>query len=209
MCVCWFCLCVIGRGGGGGGGGAKPHVVLPLLSAHYTGLATRRHKYTQLPALNIHPVLYYICIYFYFYVSRFGASDMAIECMHNQYLCNRQISVQYAYKKDSKGERHGGQVSQSVSRERFFRGLLVESDFFREQSESAGPGRVFGKCHGPGWAVVHHITLRDRSQLYLSLFSLFVVAVAVVAVVVFLVAVIAVVVSGRHRRLPCQRNKEW
>ena len=36
---------------------------------------------------------------------------MAIECMHNQYLCNRQISVQYAYKKDSKGERHGGQVS--------------------------------------------------------------------------------------------------
>lgn len=35
---------------------------------------------------------------------------MAIECMHNQYLCNRQISVQYAYKKDSRGERHGGQV---------------------------------------------------------------------------------------------------
>ena len=30
--------------------------------------------------------------------------------MHNQYLCNRQISVQYAYKKDTRGERHGGQV---------------------------------------------------------------------------------------------------
>lgn len=41
---------------------------------------------------------------------RFEASDMAIECMHNQYLCNRQISVQYAYKKESRGERHGGQV---------------------------------------------------------------------------------------------------
>ncbi|CAN0539924.1 unnamed protein product [Ectocarpus sp. 8 AP-2014] len=31
--------------------------------------------------------------------------------MHNQYLCNRQISVQYAYKKDTRGERHGGQVT--------------------------------------------------------------------------------------------------
>lgn len=40
---------------------------------------------------------------------------MAIECMHNQYLCNRQISVQYAYKKDSRGERHGGQVRVGVS----------------------------------------------------------------------------------------------
>lgn len=31
----------------------------------------------------------------------FEASDLAIECMHNQYLCNRQISVQYAFKKAS------------------------------------------------------------------------------------------------------------
>eukprot|EP00985_Skeletonema_marinoi_P017185 scaffold9361_cov134-Skeletonema_marinoi.AAC.6 len=29
----------------------------------------------------------------------FEASDLAIECMHNQYLCNRQITVQYAFKK--------------------------------------------------------------------------------------------------------------
>lgn len=29
----------------------------------------------------------------------FEASDTAIECMHNQYLCNRQITVQYAFKK--------------------------------------------------------------------------------------------------------------
>mmetsp|Transcript_24334 Transcript_24334/g.43872 ORF Transcript_24334/g.43872 Transcript_24334/m.43872 type:complete len:369 (+) Transcript_24334:36-1142(+) len=31
----------------------------------------------------------------------FEASDLAIECMHNQYLCNRQITVQYAFKKAS------------------------------------------------------------------------------------------------------------
>eukprot|EP00276_Gloeochaete_wittrockiana_P021935 CAMPEP_0184351442 /NCGR_PEP_ID=MMETSP1089-20130417/43628_1 /TAXON_ID=38269 ORGANISM="Gloeochaete wittrockiana, Strain SAG46.84" /NCGR_SAMPLE_ID=MMETSP1089 /ASSEMBLY_ACC=CAM_ASM_000445 /LENGTH=276 /DNA_ID=CAMNT_0026684793 /DNA_START=86 /DNA_END=912 /DNA_ORIENTATION=+ len=37
----------------------------------------------------------------------FEASDAAIEAMNGQYLCNRPISVSYAYKKDTKGERHG------------------------------------------------------------------------------------------------------
>nr|CAD7409163.1 unnamed protein product [Timema poppensis] len=37
----------------------------------------------------------------------FDASDAAIEAMNGQYLCNRPISVSYAYKKDAKGERHG------------------------------------------------------------------------------------------------------
>ncbi|KAH0917110.1 hypothetical protein HID58_024770 [Brassica napus] len=41
----------------------------------------------------------------------FDASDAAIEecilqSMTGQYLCNRQITVSYAYKKDTKGERH-------------------------------------------------------------------------------------------------------
>jgi splicing factor 3B subunit 4 len=38
----------------------------------------------------------------------FEASDLAIECMHNQYLCNRQISVQYAFKKASMPGGGGG-----------------------------------------------------------------------------------------------------
>lgn len=37
----------------------------------------------------------------------FEASDMAIETMDGQYLGGRAISVNYAFKKDSKGERHG------------------------------------------------------------------------------------------------------
>lgn len=37
----------------------------------------------------------------------FETSDAAIEAMNGQYLCNRQITVSYAYKKDTKGERHG------------------------------------------------------------------------------------------------------
>ncbi|KAL5702641.1 Splicing factor 3B subunit 4 [Ranunculus cassubicifolius] len=37
----------------------------------------------------------------------FESSDAAIEAMNGQYLCNRQITVSYAYKKDTKGEHHG------------------------------------------------------------------------------------------------------
>ncbi|KAI5710888.1 hypothetical protein M8J76_002822 [Diaphorina citri] len=37
----------------------------------------------------------------------FEASDASIDAMHGQYLCNRPISVSYAFKKDSKGDRHG------------------------------------------------------------------------------------------------------
>lgn len=32
--------------------------------------------------------------------------------MNGQYLCNRQITVSYAYKKDTKGERHGTPAGQ-------------------------------------------------------------------------------------------------
>jgi splicing factor 3B subunit 4 len=37
----------------------------------------------------------------------FDASDAAIEAMNGQFLMNKAITVQYAFKKDGKGERHG------------------------------------------------------------------------------------------------------
>lgn len=37
----------------------------------------------------------------------FDASDAAMEAMNGQYLCNRPITLSYAFKKESKGERHG------------------------------------------------------------------------------------------------------
>lgn len=40
----------------------------------------------------------------------FEASDMAIECMHNQFLCNRQITVQYAFKKASSTDEETGRA---------------------------------------------------------------------------------------------------
>ncbi|KAH3761173.1 splicing factor 3B subunit 4 [Pelomyxa schiedti] len=45
----------------------------------------------------------------------FEASDAAIEAMNNQFLCNRPITVTYAYKKDSKGERHGSQAERLLA----------------------------------------------------------------------------------------------
>ena len=37
----------------------------------------------------------------------FEAADAALESMNGQYLCNRAITISFAFKKDSKGERHG------------------------------------------------------------------------------------------------------
>ena len=37
----------------------------------------------------------------------FDASDAAMEAMNGQYLCNRPITISYAFKKEAKGERHG------------------------------------------------------------------------------------------------------
>jgi splicing factor 3B subunit 4 len=45
----------------------------------------------------------------------FEASDAALEAMNGQYLCNRPISVSYAFKKDSKGERHGTEAERFLA----------------------------------------------------------------------------------------------
>ncbi|KAL8966699.1 MAG: hypothetical protein Q9197_005841 [Variospora fuerteventurae] len=47
--------------------------------------------------------------------STFEASDDAIANMDGQYLMNKEISVQYAYKKDGKGERHGDQAERVLA----------------------------------------------------------------------------------------------
>lgn len=62
----------------------------------------------------------------------FEASDLAIECMNGQYLCNRRIQVQYAFKKDSSGERHGSQA------ERMLAASKTEEAKLRPHSHFAG-----------------------------------------------------------------------
>ncbi|KZF21272.1 RNA-binding domain-containing protein [Xylona heveae TC161] len=49
--------------------------------------------------------------------SNFEASDDAITNMDRQYLMNKEISVQYAYKKDGKGERHGDAAERELARQ--------------------------------------------------------------------------------------------
>jgi len=45
----------------------------------------------------------------------FESSDEAIANMHGQYLMNKEITVQYAYKKDGRGERHGGEAERMLA----------------------------------------------------------------------------------------------
>eukprot|EP00621_Florenciella_sp_RCC1693_P006345 CAMPEP_0182544382 /NCGR_PEP_ID=MMETSP1323-20130603/33055_1 /TAXON_ID=236787 /ORGANISM="Florenciella parvula, Strain RCC1693" /LENGTH=222 /DNA_ID=CAMNT_0024755411 /DNA_START=157 /DNA_END=821 /DNA_ORIENTATION=+ len=69
----------------------------------------------------------------------FEAADLAIECMNGQYLCNRSIQVQYAFKKDSQGERHGSQAERMLAANNpNFGGLKPHTMF------AAGPGGAPG-----------------------------------------------------------------
>lgn len=45
----------------------------------------------------------------------FEASDAALEAMNGQYLCNRPITISYAFKKDAKGERHGTEAERFLA----------------------------------------------------------------------------------------------
>ncbi|KAA8497675.1 Splicing factor 3B subunit 4 [Porphyridium purpureum] len=45
----------------------------------------------------------------------FASSDAAINAMNGQYLMNQPISVQYAFKKDSKRERHGSEAERLLA----------------------------------------------------------------------------------------------
>ena len=55
----------------------------------------------------------------------FDASDDAIANMHGQYLMNREISVQYAYKKDGKGDRHGDAAERALAAQAKKHGVQV------------------------------------------------------------------------------------
>ncbi|KAF2795647.1 splicing factor 3B subunit 4 [Melanomma pulvis-pyrius CBS 109.77] len=47
----------------------------------------------------------------------FESADAAIANMHGQYMMNKEISVQYAYKKDGKGERHGDDAERMLAKQ--------------------------------------------------------------------------------------------
>lgn len=47
--------------------------------------------------------------------SNFEAADEAIANFNGQYLMNKEVAVQYAYKKDGKGERHGDEAERLLA----------------------------------------------------------------------------------------------
>ena len=47
----------------------------------------------------------------------FAASDAAIQYMNHQFMCNRQINVEYALRKGGNGERHGSQAERLLAAE--------------------------------------------------------------------------------------------
>lgn len=57
----------------------------------------------------------------------FEASDDAIANMNAQYLMNKDISVQYAYKKDGKGERHGDPAERMLAAQAKAHGVVPEA----------------------------------------------------------------------------------
>ncbi|KAI0471090.1 hypothetical protein GGR56DRAFT_658956 [Xylariaceae sp. FL0804] len=59
--------------------------------------------------------------------SSFEASDDAINNMHGQFLMNKDVSVQYAYKKDGKGERHGDEAERMLAAQAKKHNVTVET----------------------------------------------------------------------------------
>ena len=79
----------------------------------------------------------------------FEASDMAIECMHNQYLCNRQIIAQYAFKSthntEETGQAPGGARERHGSRaERMLAANNPMRKFIKGNTTGIPPGHTAG-----------------------------------------------------------------
>ena len=55
----------------------------------------------------------------------FEAADQAIESMNSQFLMNKAINVQYAFKKDAGGERHGTEAERLLAAQARKNGALA------------------------------------------------------------------------------------
>jgi splicing factor 3B subunit 4 len=85
----------------------------------------------------------------------FEASDTAIEAMNGQFLCNQPISVTYAIKKDSKGERHGSAAERLLAANNPNRTSLRPNLFFAASGAASAEDNFFHTSRG-----VKHIVWR-------------------------------------------------
>ncbi|GKT84876.1 splicing factor 3B subunit 4 [Colletotrichum tofieldiae] len=56
----------------------------------------------------------------------FESSDAAIANLHGQYILSKEVSVQYAFKKDGKGERHGDAAERELAAQAKKRNIVPE-----------------------------------------------------------------------------------
>ncbi|CAI7673858.1 unnamed protein product [Penicillium bialowiezense] len=70
----------------------------------------------------------------------FESSDSAISNMNGQYLMNKQVSVQYAYKKDGKGERHGDEAERTLASQARKHNVAPTNQPLPPQVPRPGPG---------------------------------------------------------------------
>ncbi|KAF5023228.1 hypothetical protein F66182_4703 [Fusarium sp. NRRL 66182] len=57
----------------------------------------------------------------------FESSDAAISNLHGQYILSKEVSVQYAFKKDGKGERHGDEAERELAAQAKKRNIVPEA----------------------------------------------------------------------------------
>ncbi|CAG9999719.1 unnamed protein product [Clonostachys byssicola] len=57
----------------------------------------------------------------------FESADEAIKNLHGQYILSKEVSVQYAFKKDGKGERHGDKAERELASQAKGRGIVPET----------------------------------------------------------------------------------
>jgi splicing factor 3B subunit 4 len=85
----------------------------------------------------------------------FESSDTAIANMHGQYMMNKQISVQYAYKKDGKGERHGDEAERMLAKQAKAHGVApavqpLPAHLFQLPASAPVPSGSGMQLTGPG-----------------------------------------------------------
>ena len=69
----------------------------------------------------------------------FEASDVARATMNGQYLLSKQITVEYAYKKDGKGERHGDEAERKLAAEGKKHNIVPEQQTLPPAFHMTGP----------------------------------------------------------------------
>ncbi|PFH58868.1 hypothetical protein XA68_13092 [Ophiocordyceps unilateralis] len=103
----------------------------------------------------------------------FESSDTAIANLNGQYILSKEVSVQYAFKKDGRGERHGDEAERQLAAQAKIRNIIPEAQpipqaFLAQPSAQtqpappsapAGAGKTSAPPPGfepPGAAPLHH-----------------------------------------------------